>query len=43
VARDVQNGGNPFEDWWVDPEIVDEITWGPFISHYAEARSLFIK
>ena len=43
VARDVANGGNPFEDWWVDPEVVDEMTWGPFISHGAEARTLFIK
>ena len=43
VARDVANGGNPFEDWWVDPEVVDEMTWGPFISHHTEARSLFIK
>ena len=43
VARDVANGGNPYEDWWIDPQVIDESTWGPFISHGAEARSLFIK
>ena len=43
VARDVANGGNPYEDWWIDPQVIDETTWGPFISHGAEARSLFIK
>ena len=43
VARDVANGGNPYEDWWIHPQVIDESTWGPFISHGAEARSLFIK
>jgi len=43
VARDVANGGNPYEDWWIDPQVIDESTWGPFISHGAEAKSLFIK
>ena len=43
VARDVANGGNQFEDWWIDPQVIDNVTWGPFISHGAEARSLFIK
>ena len=43
VARDVANGGNQFEDWWIDPQVIDNVTWGPFISHGAEARTLFIK
>ena len=43
VARDVANGGNQFEDWWIDPQVIDNLTWGPFISHGAEARTLFIK
>jgi len=43
VARDVANGGNQFEDWWIDPQVIDNVTWGPFISHGAEARNLFIK
>ena len=43
VARDVANGGNQFEDWWIDPQVIDETKWGPFISHGAEARTLFIK
>ena len=43
VAKDIENGGNPFEDWWIDPEVVDVTTWGPFISTNAEAKTLFIK
>ena len=42
VAGDVCNGGNPYEDWWVDPEVISETVWGPFISSQVEARSLFI-
>ena len=42
-AREVASEGNPYEDWWIDPQVIDETTWGPFISHGAEARSLFIK
>ena len=42
MAGDVCNGGNPYEDWWVDPEVISETVWGPFISSQVEARSLFI-
>lgn len=43
VASDVCNMNNPFEDWWIDPKIVDESIWKPFESVNVEARSLFVK
>jgi len=43
VASNVCNGSNPYEDWWVDPEIVPEEVWLPFHTNEAEARHLFIK
>lgn len=43
VARHVANGNNPFEDWYVDPEIVPEERWRPFESHFVECVDLFIK
>ena len=42
VAADVCNGGNPYEDWYVDPTVIPETIWGPFISEGAEARDLFV-
>ena len=42
VAADVCNGNNPYEDWWVDPEVITESVYEPFISTGAEARDLFI-
>lgn len=42
VASDVCNGSNPYEDWYVDPEIVPDEVWAPFVSEGAEARELFV-
>jgi len=30
VAKNVKNEGNPYEDWWVDPEVISEDTWKEF-------------
>jgi hypothetical protein len=43
VASNVCNMNNPFEDWWIDPKIVNESIWKPFESVNVEARSLFVK
>jgi hypothetical protein len=43
VSADVCNGGNPYEDWYVDPQIVSENIWKSFESNGAEARILFVK
>ena len=42
VAADVCNGNNPYEDWYIDPNIIDQGRWKPFESQGAEARGLFI-
>jgi len=42
VAADVCNGDNPYEDWYVDPTVIPETIWGPFISKGAEAKNLFV-
>lgn len=42
VAADVCNGGNPYEDWYVDPQVVPEEVWKNFESVGAEARDLFV-
>lgn len=42
VASNVCNGGNPYEDWYVDPTVIPSELWMPFVSEGAEARSLFV-
>jgi hypothetical protein len=43
VAKHVMNGGNPFEDWYVDPSVVAEEKWKPFESQSVECVEMFIK
>lgn len=42
VCSNVCNGGAPFEDWWVDPRVVNENIWKPFECSNKEARSIFV-
>ena len=42
VCSDVCNGGNPYEDWYVDPKVIKESVYSPFICNYAEAREIFV-
>ena len=42
VCSNVCNVANPFEDWWIDPEIVDEDTWKPFQCSDIEAQNIFL-
>ncbi len=42
VVSDVCNGGNPYEDWYVDPQVVPEERWKPFVSSMVEAKDLFV-
>mgnify|MGYP003125305229 CR=1 FL=1 len=30
VIKNVKNEGNPFEDWWVDPNVIPEDKWKPY-------------
>ena len=43
VCSNVSNCGNPFEDWWIDPQIVDENTWKPFQCSDIEAKNIFLQ
>jgi hypothetical protein len=42
VASNVCNGGNPYEDWYVDPTVIPSEIWIPFVSEGVEARELFV-
>ena len=42
VCSDVCNGGNPYEDWYVDPQVIKESVYSPFVCNYAEAREIFV-
>lgn len=43
VASNVCHINNPFEDWYVDPQIVDEEKWKLFESDYARYIDLLFK
>ena len=30
VCKNVENEGNPYEDWWIDPDVIPEERWDPF-------------
>ena len=30
VVKNIKNEGNPFEDWWIDPNIISEEKWKPY-------------
>ena len=42
VCKNVCNGMNPYEDWWVDPSVVNESVYDPFVCEGEEARNIFL-
>ena len=42
VCSNVCNVANPFEDWLIDPQVVSEEIWKPFVCSNMEARSIFL-
>ena len=42
VCSNVSNILNPFEDWWVDPQVVSEEIWKPFVCSNMEAQNIFL-
>ena len=42
VCKNVCNGMNPYEDWWVDPHVVKEDVYSKFVCEDQEARDIFI-
>lgn len=43
VASNVKNMGNPFEDWYVDPESISESTWQKFKCDNLESSEVIFK
>jgi len=46
VAMNIKCEGAIFEDWWVDPTVVPEERWKPFVSHASfgiDARDVIVK
>jgi hypothetical protein len=42
VAKNVRNEGNPYEDWWVDPEVVSEDIWKEFCIDNVEFSNIIL-
>ena len=42
VAKNVKNEGNPYEDWWVDPEVIPEDTWKEFCIDNVEFGNIIL-
>ena len=42
VVENLQHEWRAFEDWYVDPSVVDESIWGPIVSSNIDSRDLFI-
>ena len=43
VAKNVKCEGNPYEDWWVDPNIVLEKIWKPYVTRIgAESNEVIL-
>lgn len=41
VIKNLQNAGIPFEDWYVDSLIVDELLWIPVLSENISTQTIF--
>ena len=42
VCSNVSDISKPFEDWWVDPQVVSEEVWKPFVCSNMEAQNIFL-
>jgi hypothetical protein len=43
VVKNIMNGGFAYEDWWVDPLVIPESTWGKFVSENIEFKNVILK
>lgn len=43
IVKNVQNEGNPYEDWWIDPTIVDEYICKLFFNENVEFSEVILK
>jgi len=43
VVKNIMNGGNIYEDWWVDPLVVPESIWGKFVNENVDFKKAILK
>lgn len=43
IVKNIMDGGNAFEDWWIDPLVVPESIWGKFVNENIEFRNVILK
>jgi hypothetical protein len=41
IVSDLTHAQNSFEDWYVDPNVIDEEIYSPFIAQNIEHSTLF--
>jgi hypothetical protein len=42
VVKNIKNEGNPYEDWWVDPLVIDEDVWKQFVNENVEFNEVIL-
>ena len=42
VVKNVRNEGNPYEDWWIDPLVIDEDVWKQFVNENVEFSEVIL-
>lgn len=43
VVKNIKNEGNPYEDWWIDPLVIDEHMWKQFLNQNVEFSEVILK
>jgi len=43
VVKNIMNGGNIYEDWWVDPLVIPESIWGKFVNENIDFKKAILK
>lgn len=43
VVKNIMNGGNIYEDWWVDPLVIPESIWGKFVNENVDFKKAILK
>jgi len=43
IVKNVQNEGNPYEDWWIDTTVIAKDIWKLFVNENAEFSEVILK
>jgi hypothetical protein len=43
IVKNVQNEGNPYEDWWIDPTVIAKDIWKSFVNENVEFSEVILK